>query len=273
MTDNLGSLQGAPRPLSSALALAIPAAVVSPTRCPRLTPGFESVGVQSVWDAPTELGGQRGGPRAGRARVRAAEASAGGACDHGARGWARSAARWWQRGEQWRPRAPESWPHCWSCCCCGGSAGWDVPGTRGALAIVLSRVALRETSGEFPSLFEGTDNGQRVASLSGRARARLLPCPGRGLARSAEVLGRRPQARRSPSPWICVGRAHPWVSGRNLRVGCTPGTCGDRGTRSAPEPLPAPCPVPRSPAQSRTSPVRSWDADTLSRVSRLHCFV
>lgn len=54
---------------------------------------------------------------------------AGGACDHGARGWARSAARWQRRGEQWRPRAPESWPRCWGCCC-GGSADWDIPGTR-----------------------------------------------------------------------------------------------------------------------------------------------
>lgn len=129
-------LQGAPRPSPSALDLAIPAAVeralVSPTRCPGLTPAFESARVQSVRHAPTELGGQRGGVRAGRARVRAAKASAGGACDHGARGWARSAARWWRRGEQWRPRALESRPRCWGCCCCGGSAGWDVPGARGS---------------------------------------------------------------------------------------------------------------------------------------------
>lgn len=60
-----------------------------------------------------------------------------------------------------------------------------------------------------PTPFAVTNNGQRVASLSGGARARQLPCPGRGLARSAEVLGRRPQARRSPSLLDLCGACAP----------------------------------------------------------------
>ncbi|ERE91289.1 hypothetical protein H671_1g1067 [Cricetulus griseus] len=32
--------------------------------------------------------------------------------------------------------------------------------------------------------------------------------------------------------------ARPWVPARNLRTGCTPGTCRERGTRSALRPFP-----------------------------------
>ena len=236
-------LQGAPRPSPSALDLAIPAAVeralVSPTRCPGLTPAFESARVQSVRHAPTELGGQRGGVRAGRARVRAAKASAGGACDHGARGWARSAARWWRRGEQWRPRALESRPRCWGCCCCGGSAGWDVPGARGSRQSLSPRRRPAKPQVSSPPATE--ENRQWAAGgfslWRGPSETPTLP---RAWASTAGggLWGDDPMRGAAPLFWICAGRAHSWVPGRNLRADCTPGTSRERGTRSAPRSFP-----------------------------------
>lgn len=143
---------------------------------------------------------------------------------------------------------------------------------RAALAIALSTAAPCETAGECPWV-AGADNGQRVASLSGGARGRLLPCAGRGLARPPEVLGLRPQARRSPSPLDLCGACAPVGAREEPAGGLQPGNLPRAWDPLSPALLPAPCPVPGSPAQSRTSLARSWDADRLSRVPRLHCFV
>lgn len=249
-------LQGAPRPSPSAFDLAIPAAVeralVSPTRCPGLTPAR----VQSVRQAPTELGGQRGGVRAGRAWVRAAEASAGGACDHGARGWARSAARWRRRGEQWRPRALESRPRCWGCCCCGGSAGWDVPGARGSRQSLSPRRRPAKPQVSSPPSREQTMGSGWLLSPAGPERDSYL-APGVGSHGRRRSLGRRPHARRSPSLLDLCGACSfvgPWEEPAS---GLHPGNLPRAGDSPSPALLPAPCPVPGSPAQSGTSLTRS----------------
>lgn len=143
---------------------------------------------------------------------------------------------------------------------------------RAALAIALSTAAPCETAGESPSV-AGTDNGQRVASLSSGARGRLLPCAGRGLARPPEVLGLRPQTRRSSSPLDLCGACAPVGAREEPAGGLKPGNLPRAWDPRSPALLPAPCPVLRSPAQSWISLARSWDADTLSRVPRLHCFV
>lgn len=110
-----------------------------------------------------------------------------------------------------------------------------------ALSIALSTAAPCETAGESPSV-AGTDNGQRVASLSGGAHERLLPCPGRGLARPPEVSGPRPQARRSLSP----------LSVRGVRTRrCPGGTCGRAATRELAESLGAA--QPRAPSRALSS--------------------
>lgn len=69
-------LQGAPEPLHSALGLTIPAeerVLVRPAQCPGLTLVSGQPRCGTARGAPSELGG----PREGRARVRAAEARRG----------------------------------------------------------------------------------------------------------------------------------------------------------------------------------------------------
>lgn len=138
--------------------------------------------------------------------------------------------------------------------------------------IAPTTVAPRETAGERPSV-AGTDNGQLATSPCGRARARHRPCPGRGLRGPAEVSGRRPHAQRGPCPPDLRGACAPVGSRKEPADGLHPGNLPRAWDPLSPAPLPAPCPVHGSPAQSRTSAVRSWDADPLSRVPKLHCFV
>ncbi|CAO2639607.1 hypothetical protein LEMLEM_LOCUS24982, partial [Lemmus lemmus] len=122
-------------------------------------------------------------------------------------------------GEQWRPRAPESWPRCWSCCC-GGSAGWDIPGTRVVGHHSLHRAPL------------GQGNRQWAAGgfflRSGPGETPTLP--GAWAREAGGGLGEAtPFAARSLSSGPV----------RSVRVRGSPrGTCRRRGTRSVLSPFP-----------------------------------
>lgn len=192
-------MQGAPRPLPSVPGLTIPVAervLVLPAPCPGLTPGFESVrnlqqrAVRARRAARRSPGGAGAGP-SGRGEARAEHVTT-------ARGAGRAVPRGGSGGEsnggRGRLRAGRA----------AGAAAAEArrAGTfprRASSVITPSTVARVETSGERPSV-AGTDNGQLVASSSGRAPARLRPCPGRGLGKLAEVLERRPHSRRGLCP-------------------------------------------------------------------------
>lgn len=173
-------LQGAPRPLPSALGLAIPA---RHARCPGLTLGFGSAearnrpgrAIRARRAARRSPGGAGAGP-SGRGEARAEHVTT-------ARGAGRAVPRGGSGGEsnggRGRLRAGRA---------AAGAAAAEArrAGTSPARAspvIPPSAVAPGETAGERPSV-AGPDNGQLVASPSGRARARLRPCPGRGLGRA-----------------------------------------------------------------------------------------
>lgn len=247
--------------------------MVLPARCPGRTPGFGSV--RNLPQRAT---------RARRAARRAARRSPGGAgagpsgrgearAEHvtTARGAGRAVPRGGSGGESNGGRGRLRAGRAAGAAAAEARRAGTFPG-RASSVITPSTVAPGETAGERPSV-AGTDNGQLVASSSGRAPARLRPCPGRGLGKLAEVLERRPHSRRGPCPQDLCGACAPVGPHEEPADGLHPGNLPRAWDPLSLVPLPAPCPVFESPARSRTSAARSRVADPLSRVPWLHCFV
>lgn len=184
-------------------------------------------------------GARRNRGEAGRGRGAGPSArGAGGACDHAARGPARSAARRRRRGEQWRPRPPERRVRCWCCCggcwCCGAAAGWAAAGWAAASAAragppITRQLLCRprrqaETSGERPGgPRREPDNGG-----SGRASPLHSRNPGPG------------PPRRPGTPDLALAMGAWGLRGGRWTLGRCPGVCGadpPGGTRALCEPL------------------------------------
>uniref|UniRef100_A0A8C2QMQ0 Uncharacterized protein n=1 Tax=Cricetulus griseus TaxID=10029 RepID=A0A8C2QMQ0_CRIGR len=138
-----------------------------------------------------------------------------------------SAARWQRRGEQWRPRAlllrrlrglgrsrdarcRSSLPPPWRAVKPQVSAPRSRGQTMGSWWLLPAAGPARDSD-----LVRGVGSGGRQRSRGGD--------PTRG---AVLVLRTRAEL------------ARPWVPARNLRTGCTPGTCRERGTRSALRPFP-----------------------------------
>lgn len=122
---------------------------------------------------------------------------AGGACDHAARGRARSAARWRRRAEQWRPRPLERRVRCRGCCGAAGAAGLP-------RAVQPRPPPARDRpspSGRSASL--GARRGPQVSALSARGRSQTMGAAGGLLPSTRDPPGRAPAAPRDSRPCPC----------------------------------------------------------------------
>ncbi|DAA28652.1 TPA: hypothetical protein BOS_6656 [Bos taurus] len=121
--------------------------------------GFFSGGLERKAGSPVPVAGPgRPGAKPGGAAAGAGPSArgAGGACDHAARGRARSAARRRRRGEQWRPWPPERRVRCR--CCCGGC--WCRGSAAGIALAPAARAGSPSPSSHFPS--PGSRPGRQV---------------------------------------------------------------------------------------------------------------
>lgn len=240
-----------------------------PTPSPSVCLGFLGTrregAVQSEQEDPeVPRAGQSPGA-AGRGRGAGPSArGAGAARDLAARSRARTAARWRRRGEQWRPRPPETRVPGWRCC--GGCWCSGQPRAVSRLPPARDRPS---PSAALPAAAPGGASGERAAG----------PRPGTDNGGSGLASPRRPGFPTLPWPWGRApgrvpcrpalrtrrGAALLGVPARQLRVGCAPRTCRERGTLKSPL---LSAPRPRW-YRRETSTSGISDADGLSPVPRL----
>lgn len=152
--------------------------------------GFFLGGLQRKPGSPGRVAGPGGpGARPGGAAAGAGPSArgAGGACDHAARGRARSAARRRRRGEQWRPWPPERRVRCRRCC-----GGCRCRGSAAGIALApAARAGSPSPSSHFPS--PGSRPGRQVSALPARGRSQTMGAAGGLLPFAGDPRARPPR--------------------------------------------------------------------------------